>query len=122
MKTRKKQFNLLCIYALLLLLLPSVYARADSGESFDEGVDTRVEITGFSPYGGDPAFSFLSEGDRIAVLSPSALPDRGRIETTLAGLRGWGSDGRSPIRRSRRSSACAAVTERRRSSTRSRPS
>ena len=90
MKTRKKQFNLLCIYALLLLLLPSVYARADSGESFDEGVDTRVEITGFAPYGGDPGFSFLSEGDRIAVLSPSALPDRGRIETTLAGLRSWG--------------------------------
>ena len=90
MKTRKKRFNLLCIYALLLLLLPSVYARADSGEYFDEGVDTRVEITGFSPYGGDPGFSFLSEGDRIAVLSPSALPDRGRIETTLAGLRSWG--------------------------------
>ena len=90
MKTRKKQFNLLCMYALLLLLLPSVYARADSGEYFDEGVDTRVEITGFSPYGGDPGFSFLSEGDRIAVLSPSALPDRGRIETTLAGLRSWG--------------------------------
>ena len=90
MKTRKKRFNLMCIYALLLLLLPSVYARADGGESFDEGVDTRVEITGFAPYGGDPVFSFLSEGDRIAVLSPSALPDRGRIETTLAGLRSWG--------------------------------
>ncbi len=90
MKIRKKRFNLLCIYALLLLLLPSVYARADSGEYFDEGVDTRVEITGFAPYGGDPVFSFLSEGDRIAVLSPSALPDRGRIETTLAGLRSWG--------------------------------
>ena len=90
MKTRKKRFNLLCIYALLLLLLPSVYARADSGEYYDEGVDTRVEITGFAPYGGDPGFSFLSEGDRIAVLSPSALPDRGRIETTLAGLRSWG--------------------------------
>ena len=90
MKTRKKRFNLLCMYALLLLLLPSVYARADSGEYFDEGVDTRVEITGFAPYGGDPGFSFLSEGDRIAVLSPSALPDRGRIETTLAGLRSWG--------------------------------
>ncbi len=90
MKTLKKLLIFLCICALIILPPPSVYAEADSGESFDEGVDTRIEITGFAPYGGETDFCFLSEGDKVAMLSPSSLPDREQIESTLAGLRSWG--------------------------------
>ena len=104
MKKMKKLFGMLLICTLFVLLIPSVHAAEGavypipydriyydgSGEYFDEGVDTEVEITGFAQYSGEPAFKYLSEGDKIAVLSPSALPDRERIETVLAGLRGWG--------------------------------
>lgn len=90
MKTLKKMFNILCSCILIALALPAADTLADDGAHFDEGVDTRIEITGFTQYGGGPDFRFLSEGDRVAVLSPSALPDREQIETTLAGLRSWG--------------------------------
>ena len=104
MRRMKKLFGILLICTLFVLLIPSVHAAEGavypipydriyydgSGEYFDEVVDTKVEITGFAQYSGEPAFKYLSEGDKIAVVSPSALPDRERIETVLAGLRGWG--------------------------------
>ena len=84
----KKRLCIVWSCILFILLVPS--AHAQDSEYFDEGVDTGIEITGFTPYGGDPAFRFLSAGDRVAVLSPSALPDRERTDATLAGLRSWG--------------------------------
>ena len=100
----KKLLSMIWICTLFVLLIPSVHAAEGTvypipydrtyfdgtGEYFDEGVDTGIEITGFKRYSGEPDFKYLSEGDKIAVLSPSALPDRERIETTLAGLRAWG--------------------------------
>lgn len=103
-KTMKKLLSMIWICTLFVLLIPSVHAAEGAvypipygrtyfngtGEYFDEGVDTRIEITDFAQYSGEPKLKYLSEGDKIAVLSPSALPDRERIETTLAGLRAWG--------------------------------
>ena len=85
----KKLFGILWTCTMFVLLIPSAHAAEGAvypipydrtyfegaGEYFDEGVDTRIEITGFKQYSGEPVFKYLSEGDRIAVLSPSALPD-----------------------------------------------
>lgn len=59
-------------------------------EHIDEGVDTRCEITGYSNYMGGNSEYFLSEGDKIAVISPSALPSRKQVDTTIEGLKKWG--------------------------------
>lgn len=62
----------------------------DSGEYLDEGVDTGIEISGFTPFRGDPSFRFLSAGDKVAVLSPSALSGREQADAVVEGLRSWG--------------------------------
>ena len=41
---------------------------------FSEGVDTTVEIIGYTEYGGHALPCFLSDGDRIAVISPAGIP------------------------------------------------
>ena len=51
-----------------------------------EGVDTACEAQ-FAVYEGPGKELFLSEGDRIAVISPSALPTREQVDATLEGLR-----------------------------------
>jgi len=56
---------------------------------FSEGVNTRCRVR-FTPYEGPYRDMFLSEGDRIAVISPSSLPDRGQVDATVKGLRSWG--------------------------------
>lgn len=65
---------------------------ADDGEDayIDEGADTGIEISAYAEYSGSPAFCFLSAGDKIAVISPSALPSREQTEATVEGLRSWG--------------------------------
>nr|MCR5232532.1 LD-carboxypeptidase [Lachnospiraceae bacterium] len=55
-------------------------------EYIDEGVDTKCEIIGYDDYKGGPEGYFLSEGDKIAVISPSALPSRRQVDATLEGL------------------------------------
>ena len=63
----------------------------DSAQAYiDEGVDTRIRITGYTKYSGNPADYFLSAGDRIAVISPSALPGEEQTQATVEGLRSWG--------------------------------
>lgn len=39
---------------------------------------------------GEFADYFLREGDTIAVISPSSLPDSAQIEATVGGLKAWG--------------------------------
>ena len=64
---------------------------ADSVEEYlDEGVDTIIEITGYTKYRENIDTYFLSAGDKVAVISPSALPSKEQTETTLEGLREWG--------------------------------
>ena len=55
-----------------------------------EGVDTPVTVTGFSRYSGAGAQIFLKTGDKIAVISPSALPTREQTDATIEGLKKWG--------------------------------
>ena len=63
----------------------------ESGEAtYDEGTDTGIKITGYTEYSGAPASYFLSEGDKVAVISPSALSGREQAELTAEGLRSWG--------------------------------
>ncbi len=65
---------------------------SDSGsdEIINEGVDTEVEVLGYSEYSGIDKGYFLSEGDRVAVISPSALPSREQVDATINGLKEWG--------------------------------
>ncbi len=44
-------------------------------EYIDEGVDTKCEIIGYDDYKGGPEGYFLSEGDKIAVISPADRKD-----------------------------------------------
>ena len=63
----------------------------DNGaETFDEGPDTGIKIDGYTKYGGSASPVFLSDGDKVAVISPSALPGREQAEKTAEGLRSWG--------------------------------
>ena len=68
--------------------LPAEKAAAGR-EPWNEGPDTACEAR-FAPYAGPRGGMFLSEGDRVAVISPSALPSRAQAEATMKGLAGWG--------------------------------
>ena len=57
---------------------------------FSEGVDTPIEVTEYESFSGTGAESFLKEGDKIAVISPSALPSRSQVDAVISGLSEWG--------------------------------
>ena len=56
----------------------------------DEGDDTPIEITKYSKYTGPNHENFLRPGDKIAVISPSALPTQEQTDATVKGLKAWG--------------------------------
>lgn len=56
----------------------------------DEGVDTDCEITGYTDITGKYESYFPKKGDKIAVISPSALPSKEQKEATVDGLKSWG--------------------------------
>ena len=62
----------------------------DGGKYIDEGVDTEIRITGYTKYSGSSADFFLSAGDKVAVISPSALSSEEQTQATVEGLRSWG--------------------------------
>ena len=68
----------------------SMTAAASPAEpaAVDEGVDTPCQVS-YAPYSKYAPF-FLSEGDKVAVISPSALPTREQADATMAGLKAWG--------------------------------
>ena len=55
----------------------------------NEGEDTVTKVT-YSRYSGKNADMFLSKGDKIAVISPSALPSREQADAVVNGLKQWG--------------------------------
>ena len=77
------------VFVMLLLLGMQASALAEDSQSYYEGVDTSCKVR-FTPYAGSHRDMFLSEGDRIAVISPSALPSREQVDATVNGLRSWG--------------------------------
>ena len=68
----------------------AVVEETAQGEIIDEGVDTEIEITEYSMYNGPHKERFLKKGDRIAVISPSALPSREQADAVINGLKEWG--------------------------------
>ena len=77
------------VFMLLLFLGMQAIALAEAPQSYSEGVNTSCKVR-FAPYAGPHREMFLSEGDRIAVISPSALPSREQVDATVNGLRSWG--------------------------------
>lgn len=72
------------------VLLIGSGASADQGTALiSEGVKVPVQIQ-YVSYEGEFRDLFLSEGDRIAVISPSSLPSRSQVDATVEGLRSWG--------------------------------
>ena len=63
---------------------------ADGPQNDSEGVDTKCEITGYERYQGPFESYFLSEGDKVAVISPSQLPTQAQADATVEGLKKWG--------------------------------
>lgn len=72
-------------------VMEPVFSEDGSTLSYlNEGTDTGIRITGYTKYKGMPDGYFLSPGDKIAVISPSALPGEEQTAATVAGLRSWG--------------------------------
>lgn len=68
--------------------------NAQSGQDaeekvFTEGEDTACEVT-YRSYEGEHGDLFLKEGDKIAVITPSALPEREQVDAVMNGLKDWG--------------------------------
>ena len=62
----------------------------ETGQEFiTEGEDTKTEVE-YSAYSGEYSSVFPEEGDKIAVISPSALPNREQTDAVIAGLKAWG--------------------------------
>lgn len=55
----------------------------------NEGVDTDVQITGYTDLTGKNPDVFFQKGDKIAVISPSALPSREQTDAVMKGLAKW---------------------------------
>ncbi len=54
-----------------------------------EGEDAECEVV-FKPYSGEHSSMFLTKSDKIAVISPSALPGREQADSVIKGLKEWG--------------------------------
>ena len=90
---RKSQ---LIIISFIILLSAMAFASCsgDQGKAkepavMSESVDTPVTITGYTDFGKGTQY-FLKEGDKIAVITPSSIPDEKMIEDTMNGLKHWG--------------------------------
>ena len=86
-----KKYQLLFISLMILLSMVAFAScspnqnEADAQTLISESVDTPITITGYTDFGkGDPYF--LKKGDKIAVITPSAIPDEKKIEDTMNGL------------------------------------
>lgn len=80
-----------CLFYILLIFLLSACAfsikKTDEVVLLSEGTDTPVSIIDYKHFDND---YFLSAGDKVAVISPSALPSKKQYEATLSGLEGLG--------------------------------
>ena len=84
-----KKHNTFCLLLICALFSVLFLSGVMTSAAVDEGTDTVCEVS-FSPYAGSRSSLFLSEGDRIAVISPSALPSKEQVEAVIAGLEAWG--------------------------------
>ena len=68
---RKPKLRFLYLLS-VILFLSSCTASSNMPETFSEGAETSVEVIGY--HTAKTADYFLKEGDRVAVISPSAYP------------------------------------------------
>ena len=64
-------------------------AAAPAKATRSEGADTACSVS-YAPYAGAHEELFLTEGDRIAVIAPSAIPSKEQVDATIKGLESWG--------------------------------
>ncbi|MBQ9593879.1 MAG: LD-carboxypeptidase [Lachnospiraceae bacterium] len=62
----------------------------ETTRAFLENRVAACEITGYKTYEGEHASMFLKEGDRIAVITPSAIASEEQVNATVEGLKAWG--------------------------------
>ncbi|MBE5845234.1 MAG: LD-carboxypeptidase [Butyrivibrio sp.] len=90
---KKRILSVICVCVLLLSIAACTdqnYVENQQEEVLiNEGEDTKTEVS-YSAYGGEHSEMFLKEGDKIAVISPSALPSREQTDSTIEGLKKWG--------------------------------
>ena len=96
-KEMKKQITLTIILAMCICLLAGCGgtdkdASKESKEEkrVSEGVDTKCKITDYHNFKGKDKSFFLKKGDKVAVISPSALPTKEQKDATIKGLKKWG--------------------------------
>lgn len=88
-KNKKFRFSHTIPTALIIAgLLSSCTTPAPEQPAFpeNEGVDTEIQITGYTDLTGKDRDVFLKKGDKIAVISPSATPTREQTDAVMKGL------------------------------------
>ena len=94
--TLPKALMLALIMTLCIFALASCGAGDDSGDgsaeekTVSEGAETKCEVTGYHDHAAGNKSMFLKKGDKIAVISPSALPTKEQKDATIDGLKKWG--------------------------------
>ena len=102
-KFRVLLWSILCLAAVFCIacgkekkadVMPSEETTTEpAGEPSQVYLENRVaacEITGYKTYEGPYASLFLKEGDRIAVITPSAIASDEQVDATVEGLKAWG--------------------------------
>ncbi len=64
-------------------------AQGNEQVLINEGEDTETKVE-YRDYEGENSSMFLEKGEKIAVISPSALPSREQTDSTIQGLKDWG--------------------------------
>jgi muramoyltetrapeptide carboxypeptidase len=80
---------ILAVFLFACSLQEEVNPGEQAEEYLTEGENTKCEVT-YSQYSGTNRDIFLKEGDKIAVISPSALPSREQTDAVIKGLKDWG--------------------------------
>lgn len=72
-----------------MVLCTSCAQSQGADETVSEGVDTPCTVS-YAPATSGAGAQFLSEGDTVAVISPSALPSQAQVDAVVKGLEQWG--------------------------------
>ena len=91
----KKNYIVFLTAAVILGAVPfagcnTVQQPTEDIKIVDEGSDTKCEITGYTDLSEKFGSYFPEKGDKIAVISPSALPTKEQKDATVEGLKSWG--------------------------------
>ena len=85
-----KNFFLMIVIALFLVSCTSSDNNEGNTKLLSEGVDTPITVTAYKDFSQSEDFHFLKPGDKVAVISPSALPSQEKVDATINGLKEWG--------------------------------